>query len=94
MTLDDLLNTNLGVTLAFAVTWGAAVWAYRKNVEDHSRLGDKVDDARNELAISIEKLGEKIDAVREAVSHHETIWHAPEKRVKKLPRKQAARKKK
>lgn len=93
MTLDDLLNTNLGVTLAFAITWGAAVWAYKKNVEDHGRLGDKVDDARDELAISIEKLGEKIDAVREAVSHHETIWHAPQKQVKKLPRKQAARKK-
>lgn len=93
MTLDDLLNTNLGVTLAFAVTWGAAIWAYKKNVEDHSRLGDKVDDARDELAISIEKLGEKIDAVREAVSHHETIWHAPQKQVKKSPRKQAARKK-
>lgn len=93
MTLDDLLNTNFGVTLAFAITWGAAVWAYKKNVEDHGRLGDKVDDARDELAISIEKLGEKIDAVREAVSHHETIWHAPQKQVKKLPRKQAARKK-
>jgi len=94
MTIDDLLNTNLGVTLAFAITWGAAVWAYKKNVEDHSRLGDKVDDAKDELAMSIDKLGEKIDAVREAISHHETIWHAPQKQVKKsASRKRAARKK-
>jgi len=83
MTLDDILNTNLGVTLAFAITWGAAVWAYKKNVEDHSRLGDKVDDARDELAISIDKLGEKIDAVREAISHHEAIWHASVRTNKK-----------
>lgn len=93
MTLDDLLNTNLGATLAFAVTWGAAIWAYKKNVEDHGRLGDKVDGAREELSKSIEKLGEKIDAVREAVSHHEAVWHAPQKEVKKPARKQVARKK-
>jgi len=94
MTVGDFLNTNVGVTLAFAATWGAAVWAYKKNAEDHGRLGDKVDAAKDELAASIDKLGEKIDVVREAISHHETVWHAPQKQVKKpAPRKRAARKK-
>ena len=92
MTLDDLLNTNLGVTLAFLITWGAALWAYKKNVEDHSKLGDKVDDARDELAISINKLGEKIDDVREAISHHEAIWHAGVRPKKKTITKKKERK--
>jgi len=93
MTLDDFLNTNFGVTLAFALTWGAAVWAYRKNTEDHNALGDKVDDAKSEMLESVRQLGEKIDAVREAISHHETVWHAPEHVEAKPKRKSAAKKK-
>lgn len=93
MTLDDLLNTNVGVTFAFVATWAAAVWAYKKNKEDHAGLGAKVDDAKDELSRSIERLGEKIDAVREAITHHETVWHAPRKEAKAPQRKRAARKK-
>lgn len=93
MTLDDFLNTNFGVTLAFAVTWGAAVWAYKKNAEDHGRLGDKVDEAKSEMLESVERLGQKIDAVREAISHHETVWHAPHKSEKAAQRKRVAKKK-
>lgn len=93
MTLDDFLNTNFGVTLAFALTWAAAVWAYRKNTQDHNALGDKVDDAKSEMLESVRQLGEKIDAVREAISHHETVWHAPEQVEAKPKRKSAAKKK-
>lgn len=93
MTISDILNTNVGVTAAFALTWAAAVWAYRKNTEDHNALGDKVDDAKSEMLESVRQLGEKIDAVREAISHHETVWHAPQKEAKAPQRKRAARKK-
>ena len=92
MTLDDFLNTNFGVTLAFVFTWAAAVWAYKKNTADHNALGDKVDDAKSEMLESVRQLGEKIDAVREAISHHETVWHAPKQ--SRTTKKVAARKKK
>lgn len=93
MTISDILNTNVGVTAAFAATWAAAVWAYRKNTEDHNALGDKVDDAKSEMLESVRQLGEKIDAVREAITHHETVWHAPHKATKTAPRKRTTRKK-
>lgn len=92
MTISDILNTNVGVTAAFAATWAAAVWAYRKNTEDHNALGNKVDDAKSEMLQSVRELGEKIDAVREAISHHETVWHAPKQ--SRTTKKVAARKKK
>ena len=93
MTISDILNTNVGITAAFAATWAAAVWAYRKNTEDHNALGDKVDDAKSEMLQSVRELGEKIDAVREAITHHETVWHAPHKAEKAPQRKRAAKKK-
>lgn len=77
MTVNDILNTNVGVTLAFLLTWSAAVWAYKKNKDDHGRLGRKVDAARDDISLAVDRLGNKIDAVREAITHHETIWHAP-----------------
>ena len=92
MTVDDVLNTNVGISAAFILTWLAAVWAYKKNTTDHDNLGTKVDAAKDELSKSIEKLGEKIDAVREAISAHETVWHAPFSDVKPDKRKRAARK--
>lgn len=92
MTISDILNTNVGVTAAFAATWAAAVWAYRKNTEDHNALGNKVDDAKSEMLESVRQLGEKIDAVREAITHHETVWHAPKQ--SRTTTKVAARKKK
>ena len=75
MTVSDLLSTEVGITTAFALTWGVAAWGYKKNKEDHDRLGDKVDVAKSEIFESIEKLGDKIDGVREAISNHEAIWH-------------------
>lgn len=93
MTISDILNTNVGVTAAFAATWLAAVWAYKKNTQDHNSLGEKVDEAKGEMLLSVEKLGEKIDAVREAITHHETVWHAPQKVAKSSHKKRAARKK-
>ena len=75
MTISDLLSTEVGITTAFALTWGVAIWGYRKNKEDHGALGDKVDAAKDEIFKSIEKLGDKIDGVREAISQHEAIWH-------------------
>lgn len=93
MTISDILNTNVGVTAAFAATWAAAVWAYRKNTEDHNALGNKVDEAKSEMLQSVRELGEKIDAVREAITHHETVWHAPEHVEAKPKRKSAAKKK-
>lgn len=90
MTLDDILNTNFGVTLAFMVTWAAAVWAYRKNMEDHNALGDKVEESKKEMIEAVKELGSKVDAVREAISQHEAIWHAP---VARKTTKKAATKK-
>lgn len=89
MTISDLLSTEVGITTAFALTWGVAIWGYRKNKEDHSALGDKVDNAKNEIFDSVEKLGDKIDGVREAISRHEEIWH-----VGVTPKKKVAAKKK
>ena len=31
MTISDLLSTEVGITTAFALTWGVAIWGYRKN---------------------------------------------------------------
>lgn len=92
MTLDDILNTNLGVTIAFMVTWAAAVWAYRKNMEDHNALGDKVEASKKEMIEAVKELGTKVDAVREAISHHEAVWHAPA--VRKTTKKAATKKNK
>lgn len=92
MTLDDILNTNLGVTIAFVVTWAAAVWAYRKNTEDHNALGDKVEESKKEMIEAVKELGAKVDAVREAISHHEAVWHAPASR--KTTKKAATKKNK
>ena len=92
MTLDDILNTNLGVTIAFVVTWAAAVWAYRKNMEDHNALGDKVEESKKEMIEAVKELGAKVDAVREAISHHEAVWHAPAAR--KTTKKAAVKKRK
>ena len=75
MTISDLLSTEVGITTAFALTWGVAIWGYKKNKEDHGALGDKVDLAKDEIFQSMEKLGDKIDGVREAISQHEAIWH-------------------
>ena len=75
MTISDLLSTEVGITTAFALTWGVAIWGYKKKKEDHGALGDKVDAAKDEIFESMEKLGDKIDGVREAISHHEAIWH-------------------
>lgn len=93
MTVQQFLNTNLGITLGFILTWTAAVWAYKKNVEDHSRLGGKVDSAKSEMLQSVKELGDKIDAVRDAITHHETVWHAPQKPVRSTQKRRAARKK-
>lgn len=76
MTISDLLSTEVGITTAFALTWGVAVWGYRKNNEAHDALGDKVDAAKDEIFESMEKLGDKIDGVREAIGRHEEVWHA------------------
>lgn len=76
MTISDLLSTEVGITTAFALTWGVAVWGYKKNKEDHDALGDKVDAAKDEIFESMEKLGDKIDGVREAIGRHEEVWHA------------------
>lgn len=75
MTISDLLSTEVGIATAFALTWGVAIWGYKKNKEDHGALGDKVDLAKNEIFQSLEKLSDKIDGVREAISNHEAIWH-------------------
>lgn len=87
MTVSDLLSTEVGVTTAFALTWGVAIWGYKKNKEDHGALGQKVDLAKDEIFQSIEKLGDKIDGVREAISHHEAIWHVGVQPKKKRPAK-------
>lgn len=91
--LDYLFTTQSGVALAFFGTWFVAWRAYKKNTADHNALGDKVDHAKSEMLESVERLGEKIDAVREAISHHETVWHAPHKSEKAAQRKRAAKKK-
>jgi hypothetical protein len=78
MTVSDLLSTEFGITTAFTLTWAVAIWGYKKNKEDHDGLGDKVDAAKDEIFESMEKLGDKIDGVREAITQHESIWHAPE----------------
>ena len=91
MTLQEILDTNAGLALGLFITWGAAYWAYKKNLEDHGRLGDKVDEAKSEMLESVKELGKKIDAVRDAITHHETIWHAPLKAHKRPTRKKPAR---
>ena len=77
MTLSDLLSTEVGAALAFALTWGVAAWGYHKNKGEHEGLGDKVDVAKDEILKKIDKLSDRIDGVREAISQHETHWHAP-----------------
>jgi hypothetical protein len=91
MSVNDFLNTNVGVTLAFILTWSAAVWAYKNNKDDHGRLGQKVDNARDDISLAVNRLGDKIDSVREAITHHETVWHAPKQ--SRTTKKVAARKK-
>jgi len=76
MTISDLLSTEVGITTAFALTWGVAIWGYKQNKKEHGMLGEKVDAAKDEIFQSLEKLSDKIDGVREAISRHEEIWHA------------------
>lgn len=66
-------------------------WAYKKNKADHEALGEKVDKTGEKLEEMMNQLGEKIDAVRQAITDHETIWHSPSPTVKRA--KKAAKKK-
>lgn len=98
----EFLNSPTGVILSFLAMLWVGGWAYKKNKTDHEALGKKVegvknelsskmDSQKNELSESIRDLGVKIDAVREAISHHEEVWHAPRKTVQPK-RKRAAKK--
>ncbi len=91
MSISEFLGMEVGATLAFVTTWVVAAWAYRKNQQEHGKLGDKVDASLDSVTQSIEKLGDKVDSVREIISQHETHWHAPIAR-KTTPIKRAVKK--
>lgn len=98
MSISEFLGMEFGASLAFVATWVVAGFAYKKNQQEHEKLGDKVDASRDKVYASldlvtqsIEKLGDKVDSVREIISQHETHWHAPIAR-KTTPTKRVAKK--
>ena len=91
MSLNEILNTEVGFIFAIIATWVASIWFYKENKKEHGELGEMVKTETQSLLKSIEKLIDKVDAVRDAISHHESIWHAPE--VLKIPKTKARPKK-
>jgi gas vesicle protein len=91
MSISEFLGMEVGATLAFVATWIVAGFAYKKNQQEHEKLGDKVDASLDKVTQSIKKLEDKIDSVREIISQHETHWHAPIAR-KTTPIKRVAKK--
>ena len=96
MSLNEILNTEWGFVGAIGLTWIAAIWFYRENKKEHGELGETVKTETQSLLKSIEKLSDKVDGVRDAISHHESIWHAPEvskiSKTKPRPKKSAVKK--
>ena len=96
MSLNEILNTEWGFVGAIGLTWIAFIWFYRENKKEHEELGKTVKTETGalsgELSASIDRLSDKIDGVRDAISQHESIWHAP-KRVGNTTRTEATRRK-
>lgn len=91
MSLNEILNTEVGFIFAIIATWVASIWFYKENKKEHDELGEMVKTETQVLSASIDRLSDKIDGVRDAISHHESIWHAPE--VLKIPKTKARPKK-
>ena len=91
MSLNEILNTEVGFIFAIIATWVASIWFYKENKKEHDELGEMVKTETQGLSASIDRLSDKIDGVRDAISHHESIWHAPE--VLKIPKTKARPKK-
>ena len=92
MSLNEILNTEWGFVGAIGLTWIAFIWFYKENKKEHDGLGETVKAQSEALSTSIDRLSDKIDGVRDAISQHESIWHAP-KRVGNTTRTEATRRK-
>ena len=92
MSLNEILNTEWGFVGAIGLTWIAFIWFYKENKKEHDELGEMVKTETQGLSASIDRLSDKIDGVRDAISQHESIWHAP-KRVGNTTRTEATRRK-
>lgn len=92
MSLNEILNTEWGFVGAIVLTWIAFIWFYKENKKEHDELGEMVKTQSEALSTSIDRLSDKIDGVRDAISQHESIWHAP-KRVGNTTRTEATRRK-
>ena len=85
-TVEEFLNMQLGISFILIAYAIIGTWAYKQNKQDHASLGAKVDKNTEELKELINILSVKIDGVRQAITDHETIWHAPEPAVKRAKR--------